>query len=339
MTYQPAIASMSLGRAWVHQLPGKLDEAAKQRFQGIEIFYEDLEYESKRLFGETEGLSDEHIVETASKIRILCEERSLVIIGLQPFLSYEGLVDREEHRQRIVKLKLWFRIAKALNTDIIQIPSNFLQTGTTGDFKTIVGDMLEVAELGLQQTPVIRFAYENLCFGTHIDTWKGAWDVVAAVDRPNFGMCLDTFNIAGREWADPSRADGKLEDADERLKRSITEMKKTIDIKRVFYVQVVDAEKMRNPLVPGHAFHVDGQPSRMSWSRNARLFPFEEGSYLPILDVLRAITESDGLDYKGWISMELFSRTMAEPEPSVPAEHARRAMVSWKKLVEVLKWH
>ena len=331
---------MSLGRAWVHQLPGKLDEAAKQKFNGIEIFYEDLEYESKRLFGETDGLKDGNILKTAENVRELCKERNLVIIGLQPFLHYEGLVDREEHRQRIEKLKLWFRIAKALNTDIIQIPTNFLTSGITGDFDTIVSDMLEVAELGLQQQPVIRFAYENLCWGTHIDTWKGAWDVVAAVDRPNFGMCLDTFNITGREWADPSSINGKLvdEDADERLKRCVAEMKRTIDVKRVFYVQVVDAEKMRNPLVPGHAFHVDGQPSRMSWSRNARLFPFEEGGYLPILDVLHAITDPDGLDYHGWISMELFSRTMTEPQPSVPADHAQRAMASWKKLVEVMHW-
>ncbi|RDW58297.1 hypothetical protein BP5796_12227 [Coleophoma crateriformis] len=143
-----------------------------------------------------------------------------------------------------------------------------------------------------------------------------------------------------REWADPSSPDGKIttEDADAALERSMEKLKKTIDVKKVFYVQVVDAEKMRNPLVQGHAFHVDGQPARMSWSRNARLFAFEEGGYLPVLDVLKAITEPDGLGYQGWVSMELFSMTMADPSPTCPDEHARKGMDSWKKLVKTMKW-
>jgi len=44
MSYKPAIASMSLGRAWVHNLPYKLDQAKANNLTGIEIFFEDLEY-------------------------------------------------------------------------------------------------------------------------------------------------------------------------------------------------------------------------------------------------------------------------------------------------------
>jgi 4-hydroxyphenylpyruvate dioxygenase len=337
MAYKSSIASMSLGRARVHELAPKLDQAAGQGFQGIEVFYEDLEYHTKALFG---GLTDDNLVKAADHVRQMCDDRKLEIIGLQPFLHYEGLVDREEHRKHITKLKLWFRIAKALRTNTIQIPTNFLTEGITEDFDTIVKDMIEVAELGLKEAPVIRFAYENLCWGTVFDTWEGVWSVVAKVDRPNFGLCLDTFNIAGREWADPASTDGKItnEDADVALKRSMEKMKKTIDIKKIFYVQVVDAEKMRSPLVEGHAFHVDGNPARMSWSRNARLFAFEEGGYLPVVDVLKAITEPEGLGYQGWISMELFSRTMTDPSQTCPDEHARRGMESWKKLVNVMNW-
>lgn len=341
MSYKSAIASMSLGRAWVHQLPEKLNEASSQHFEGVEIFYEDLEYLAKSF---PEGSFDENLVKAAKQIRGWCEERHLEIIGLQPFMHYEGLLDREEHAQRIQKMKTWFQIAKALKTDTIQIPSNFLSEGITGDMDLIVKDMREVADLGLKETPHIRFAYENLCWGTYIDTWAGAWAVVAAVDRPNFGLCLDTFNIAGREWADPANEDGKIAstegDADEMLEASMARMVKTIDVKKVFYVQVVDAEKMRKPLGRDHAFHVDGQPPRMSWSRNARLFVFEERGYLPVLKVLRAITDSKGggLGYQGWISMELFSRTMADHSQSVPAEHAKRGMQAWEKLLVEMKW-
>jgi 4-hydroxyphenylpyruvate dioxygenase len=35
---------MSLGRAWVHNLPYKLDQAKANNLTGIEIFFEDLEY-------------------------------------------------------------------------------------------------------------------------------------------------------------------------------------------------------------------------------------------------------------------------------------------------------
>jgi 4-hydroxyphenylpyruvate dioxygenase len=329
---------MSLGRAWVHELPQKLDQAAKQHYAGIEVFYEDLEHAAKSLPG---GLTTTNLLIAACEVRRLCDAGGLEIICLQPFLFYEGLRDRTEHTARIEKLQVWFRIARELGTDIIQIPSNFMPAAEiTGDFDVIVADMREVADLGLQQDPVVRFVYEPLCWGTYVDTWEDAWNIVAAVDRPNFGICLDTFNIAGREWADPANPDGKItgKDVDEALRRSLEKLKRTVDVKKVFYIQVVDAEKMRYPLVPGHAFYAEGQPPRMSWSRNARLFPFE-GGYLPVLEVLKAITDAeDGLGYKGWISLELFSRTMADPSPSCAAEHARRGMESWKKLVQAMNW-
>jgi 4-hydroxyphenylpyruvate dioxygenase len=38
--------------------------------------------------------------------------------------------------------------------------------------------------------------------------------------------------------------------------------------------------------------------------------------------------------------MELFSRTMAEPGPEVPKEHARRAREAWRKFEsEIAGWN
>lgn len=248
-------------------------------------------------------------------------------------MHYEGLLDRKEHAARIENLKLWFKIAKLLGTDVIQIPANFLgKDEITADMDMVVKDLRQVADMGLQETPVIKFAYENLCWSTYFDTWEQGWDIVMKVDRENFGVCLDTFNIAGRVFADPSSPTGKTPHAEEDMKVSLERMIKTIDVKKVFYIQVVDAEKMRDPLVEGHAFYKADQPARMSWSRNARLFAFEEGGYLPIMDVTRAIIE--GLGYEGWVSMELFSRTMAEPGDEVPVEHASRAAVAWRKILK-----
>ncbi|EXJ78922.1 hypothetical protein A1O3_08422 [Capronia epimyces CBS 606.96] len=333
MPFRPAIASMSLGRAWVHELDKKLREASEAGFEGVEIFYEDLEYLA-RTYGE---VSPATLLQASAKLRQTCDALNLTIIGMQPFLFYEGLIDREEHAAKIEKLKVWFKIVKILGTDIIQIPSNFQQGGISGDLDLIVRDMIEVADLGLKEDPPVRFAYENLAWGTYVDTWEKLWEVVTRVDRPNFGCCLDTFNIAGRVWADPASPSGKTPNADADLKASLENLVKTVDVNKVFYVQVVDAERMTPPLTPDHPFHVDGQPSRMSWSRNARLFLYEQdqGGYLPVVEVARVFLKE--LKYEGWVSMELFSRTMSDPDPSIPHTHAQRGIKAWKQLAKELQ--
>jgi 4-hydroxyphenylpyruvate dioxygenase len=332
MPCRVAIASMSLGRAWNHDLHEKLSQASRVGFEGVEIFYEDLEYLAKRYDGDNE----QNLLRAASQVKSWCDELNLRIIGLQPFMFYEGLIDRQEHQAKIEKLKVWFSIANLLGTDTIQIPSNFQPEGISGDIDLIVEDMVEVAELGLQQNPTIRFAYENLAWGTHVDTWEKLWDIVRRVDRPNFGCCLDTYNIAGRIWGDPTSPDGRMPNADAALKHSLEDLVRTVDVRKIFYLQASDGERLETALVKGHPFHVDGQPARMNWSRNARLFLYEQdkGGYLPVVDVMRCFIKE--LGFEGWVSMELFSRTMSDPDPSVPRTHAERGIKSWRSLVEDL---
>ncbi|PQE24466.1 3-dehydroshikimate dehydratase protein [Rutstroemia sp. NJR-2017a BBW] len=326
--FKPAISLISLGRAWVHDIIPKLDAAAHHGLNGIEIFYEDIEYLTKAE-SKSDRPSTDDLLHAASSIRTLCDERGLTIISLLPFFHYEGLKDREEHAKRIEKMKLWFKLAKILGTDIIQIPANFLpKEEITDDIDVVVKDLQVVADMGAKEKPIIRFAYENLCWGTYFDVWEAGWDIVEKVDRTNFGVCLDTFHIGGRVYADPSSSDGKTPNAENDIEKSIKKLVERMDVNKVFYIQVVDAEKMRDPLVEGHAFWVDGQPARMSWSRNARLFAGEVGGYLPVEAITKAII--DGLGYKGWVSMELFNRSMSEEGSQVPDEHARRAAAAWE---------
>ncbi|CAK7227616.1 hypothetical protein SEUCBS140593_006635 [Sporothrix eucalyptigena] len=331
--------SASLGRAWFHDFDYKVGQAGKAGFKGIEIFYEDLEQVARKMANNNKDtLTPEQLLAAASHCYDACHRSGLTIIGLQPFLFYEGLKDRAQHNRLLEKMKLWLQIAKRLCTNTIQIPANFLPADQlTGDRDVIAADLRELADLGAAETPVVRFAYENLCWSTHIDTWEALWDVVQRVDRPNFGVCLDTFNIAGRVWADPISPTGTTTNADADLKASLDHLVREVDVRKVFYIQVVDAERMRAPLVVGHPFHVDGNPPRMSWSRNARTFMYENdrGAYLPAENVARAIIF--GLGYKGYVSMELFSRTMSEPGEQVPVEHAQRGITAWKKFVERLQ--
>ncbi|KAF2431286.1 sugar phosphate isomerase [Tothia fuscella] len=334
MPHRPAIASMSLGQACVHNLSQKLDQAQKYGFKGIELFYEDLE--TYAIINEG-GNAPQDLIEAARSIRQLCDNREITIIGLQPFMHYEGLWDRDEHARRIEQLKLWFHLAKILGTNLIQIASGFLgESELNGDLNVIVNDLREAAELGMMEEPAINLSYESLAWGTYSDTWEHSWTIVEQVGMPNFGICLDTFNIAARVYADPTTRTGRTPNAEADIKASIKRLVQTVDVSKIFFVQLVDAERLSIPLIQGHEFFVEGQPARMSWSRNCRLFYGEQefGAYLPIRDIAHAILKE--LGYQGWVSAELFNRLMSSPDQNVPEQLARRGALSWKKLVNDL---
>ena len=322
---------MSLGRCHAgHSLEHKLAMAAKHGMQGIELFYEDLQDVAKHTFD---------ILSAAHYVRNLCDSLHLEIICLQPFMHYEGLRDRERHKERVEEMKLWIELARILDTEIIQVPSTFLsEEECSDDVELIVADLRKIADLGARQNPPIKFAYESLCWGTYVDTWEQCWDIVTRVDRPNFGVCLDTYNILGRIYADPTSPDGKNANADRIVEDSVRRLVRQIGPhkEKIFFLQVVDAERLESPLVKGHPFYNPDQRPRMSWSRNCRLFYGEEnrGAYLPVRKVADAILKEIG--WEGWVSMELFNRAMERRDHAVVEELASRAGASWVKLVQDL---
>ncbi|KAL5336995.1 xylose isomerase-like protein [Aspergillus crustosus] len=336
---QIAIPTMSLGRPGLHPLDDKLRVAAAHGFTGIELFIDDLTHHASTRFHNSLHAASQHISS-------LCKSLNLTIICLQPFAFYEGLLDRTQ-RDRLLtsKLQTWLELVDILHTDMIQIPANFLQNDpatnspqTTGDLDTIVADLQTIADLGsARKGPKIRFVYEALCWSTHIDTWEAAWSVVERVNRPNFGLCLDSFNLAGRIYADPEAPNGKTRDAENAVETSMNTLRSwtksgKLDVNKIFYIQLVDGERLSAPLNQDHPFYVANQPARMNWSRNARLFPCEEerGGYLPVLEITRAFLETG---FEGWVSLELFSRTCNDVDPGVPGEHARRGMEGWRRVV------
>lgn len=337
-----AISSMSLGRCFAgHSLDSKLDAAQRYGYLGIELFHEDLVDVAERMSSESpspEGPSAQAQIVAARHILQMCQDRGLEIVCLQPFMHYDGLVDRTEHERRLEKLALWIELSHELQTDIIQIPANFLPADqVSDDIDLIVSDLVKVADIGAQASPPIRFAYESLCWSTRVDLWERCWDIIQRVDRPNFGICLDTFNILGRIYADPTSPTGRTPNAKEAVRKSIANLVSRVDVSKVFYVQVVDAERLSKPLLPGHPYYNPEQPARMSWSRNCRLFygETEYGAYLPVKEVARAFFH--GIGFQGWVSLELFNRRMSEEGPEVPEGLAMRGAISWAKLVRDLK--
>ncbi|QYT00512.1 AP_endonuc_2 domain-containing protein [Trichoderma simmonsii] len=331
MSYKPSICTVSLGRCSAgHSLEHKLDMARKYGFRAVELFFEDLIDLTKTMPG---GDKPDNQLAAAAIIRQLCDDRELSILCLQPFMHYEGLVDRKLHQQKINDARLWVHMAHILGTEMILLPSSFLSPSeVSSDMDVIVQDMVEIAEIGLEASPVIKFAYEALCWGTRVDTWEMSWDVVQRVNRPNFGICLDTFNIAGRIYADPSVSSGRTDNCDEAVEASLHEMIASVDLKKLFLLQMADAEKLSQPLDSSHPFYNEEQPPRMSWSRNARLFYGEgqHGAYLPVRRILDVIIHD--LGYQGWLSFEVFNRALLEKDGRVPETMARRAAQSWRRM-------
>ncbi|KAH8804427.1 sugar phosphate isomerase [Xylogone sp. PMI_703] len=330
MNFEPTIASVSLGSPAIHPIAERLSAAAQNGFKNIEIVEADILEQAKALgVDRLEGGQ----VQAARSIRTLCDALHLKVCVIQPFWFYEGLLDRTEHLAKIEKLRLWLELAAVLGAQIIQIPTNWLSKGTTGDIDIIVQDLVEVAEMGLQQDPIMSFAYEGVSWGTHIDTWQGTWDIVKRVNKSNFGLCLDTFHIAGRVWADPTSVSGVNQDADKALDDSLDEMVRDLDVGKIFYVQSGDAERLDQPLIQGHVLYNEDQRPRMSWSRNARLFAYEQdrGGYLPVEKIIETIVVKMG--YKGLVSAEMFSRHLFDPKTEVPAEFAYRGAQSYQRMV------
>ncbi|CAK7242686.1 MAG: hypothetical protein STHCBS139747_004183 [Sporothrix thermara] len=353
---------MSLGQSHAgHALEHRLDQAAGHGYEGIELFYDDLEYLALTLpleppseildtakttptasstatgtvaLASTTAPTDSQLVRAAALVRGMCEHRKLVVLCLQPFRHFEGLVDKTARADRLSELRLWCRLAAILRTDLILIPSNFLPAiQLTGDLDVIVQDMRDAADVAAAAKPPVRLCYEALAWGTHIDTWQASWDVVQRVDRSNMGLCLDTFNMAARIYADPALSGGVQVAGQEAMKASLEELVATVDVGRVFLVQVADGARLAAPMQPGHPLFDADMPSRMAWSRNHRLFYSEDSrsGYLPVAAVLDAFF--NGLGYRGWVSFELFNRRMSDTDASVPAEMAQRGAESWAKIL------
>jgi 4-hydroxyphenylpyruvate dioxygenase len=121
-------------------------------------------------------------------------------------------------------------------------------------------------------------------------------------------VCLDAFNIAGRVWGDPVSSTGKTSNVDADLAVWLRRLVDDVDLSKLFYIQVVDMERMDMPPVKSHPYHVEGNPARTNWSRNARacMYETDKGAYLPSEDVAKLIIHR--LGYKVWVSIELLSR-------------------------------
>lgn len=220
---------------------------------------------------------------------------------------------------------------QALGTNMLQVGSSD-SPDITADFDALVSDLAELADLLDEHG--FRLAYENWCWATHASGWKDVWEIVKKADRANIGLCLDTFQTAGGEWADPTTPSGRIETVSlevlqKKFSSSLEELARVIPAEKIYLLQISDAYKPPAPMED--SVDEQGLRPRGRWSHDFRPYPFN-GGFLPVTDVAKAVLKTG---FRGYFSMEVFD---GGPDGKWSTKHdlknfAKGAMASHTRLL------
>lgn len=323
-----AISSISMGWHDTHTLDDKLQAIAKHGYNGTELFWKDLEKDATARKITVE--------ENAQRVRSKCDQLGIGICSLSSFDNFEGS-QTVPLATRLGKAHRWVRIARTLGSEIIQIPANDDLTSLAASADECIDQLLMLADIGASTADnekTITWAYEPMAWSARDFTWQAALHTVRRVARPNFKLCLDTYHILAKLWADCTAPDGRVPGGQQVLEASMHDLPRMIRPHEIGFVQLSDAERMTPP-VTIKELNDAGKHYSHYWCMWGRLFPFEEeyGAYLPMKEACVAMLREVG--WRGWVSMEIFHRTMKEERPT-PEEWARRGMESWRKVEECI---
>lgn len=198
------------------------------------------------------------------------------------------------------------------------------------DRSLFVNDLQQLADMLAKHD--FRLAYENWCWSTHAPTWADVWDIVDKVNRPNIGLCLDTFQTGGYEWADPTTKTGLVDKPKEQLeaefKKSMQDLAATVPADKIYLLQISDAYKPKTPF--DKEVDESGTRPRGRWSHDFRPLPFQ--GYLPVVEVAKAVLKTG---FRGWFSYEIFDGGEDGTGKEYELEpFAQDAMDTQKKLLE-----
>jgi 4-hydroxyphenylpyruvate dioxygenase len=346
ITNDLGICTVSLGSWKHHSLPNKIKEAAKAGFRAIDLFDEDwAEYlESHGLDPEALWEPTQANLKCAHKLNQLIKSLGMYIVCTQPLRNIEGAKDPIKRAEMMDLAARRFPFMRAFDTDLMFMCANVRTTpDVTSDFQTVVRDLQDLGDRAAAYAcqdggRMIKIGYEALSWAQR-NTWSSTWEIVRAVNRPNVGLIVDSFNLLAVEFADPYAQAGHgmfyptLEEALDVLCMSLASFVATVPADKIFFVQVADAQLVdsRTFLPPKDA----ETPRLLPWSRMHRLYPMEQhlGGYMPT-DLVTAAILATG--YKGALGLEVFTKTLHQPHHSVPREHAARGIDGLKKLLEAV---
>jgi 4-hydroxyphenylpyruvate dioxygenase len=184
-------------------LPTKLEMIAAAGFSGVELYEPDLT-----------GFSG-----AVDQIAKKAVELGLGIDVFQPFHDFEGLVGPERDAA-FARLDQKLNLVDGLSAKTLLVGTS-TRKDATADFDTIVADFSKLADRVAEKG--CRAALIALPWAAHVRNELEALRIVEAVDKPQFGLALNSFF----SLADGSQA-ARLRD---------------IPGERIFHVQLSDAPK------------------------------------------------------------------------------------------------
>jgi 4-hydroxyphenylpyruvate dioxygenase len=165
-----SIATVSLSG----MLREKLEAIAAARFDGVEIFENDLL----------------QFAGSPRDVRRICEDLGLEVMLFQPFRDFEG-VDDAQLARNLDRAERKFDLMQELGTDLMLVCSN-VQATADPDPGRAAAQLRALAERAARRG--LRVGYEALAWGTAVNRFAQAWERVQLADHPHLGLILDSFH-------------------------------------------------------------------------------------------------------------------------------------------------
>jgi 4-hydroxyphenylpyruvate dioxygenase len=259
-------------------LSGSLDEKmraiAEAGFDGFEVFEPDL-------------ISSPDLPADIAK---KAGDLGLTVDLYQPFRDADS-DDPDQFARNLVRAERKFDVMEQLGCDLLLVCSSPL-AGAVREDDMLIEQMATLAERAHRRG--LRLAYEALAWGSHVDTYRHAWDIVRQVDHPALGTCLDSFHILSR-GDDPSGI-------------------REIPGEKIFFVQLADAPHLVMDV--------------LQWSRHHRCFP-GQGNF--DLATFGAAVLASG--YTGPWSLEIFNDVFRHSDTGRTASDAHRSLLHLQEQV------
>ncbi|WHU48419.1 TIM barrel protein [Gordonia sp. L191] len=256
-------------------LGDKLQAIARAGFDGVEIFEPDLIAAPGR----------------PAELARATADLGLTIDLYQPFRDLDSR-DPDRFRRNLIRLERKFDVMDDLGCDLLLVCSSPLASAACDD--GLLAEQLATAAR-LAGTRGKRLAFEALAWGHHVNDYRHAAAIVAAVDDPALGTCLDSFHILSR-GDDPSGIADLPADS-------------------IFFLQLADAPRMAMDL--------------LQWSRHHRCLP-GQGNF----DLASFTEHVVAAGYRGPWSLEVFSDVFRHADPVRTARDAHRSLRYLAELVD-----
>jgi 4-hydroxyphenylpyruvate dioxygenase len=259
-----SIATVSLSG----MLREKLEAIAAAGFDGVEIFENDLL----------------QFPGTPRDVRRLCEDLGLRIDMFQPFRDFDG-VSPEQLQRNLARAERKFDVMQELGTDLILVCAN-IQESASADMDLRAAQMQLLAEGAGRRG--LRIGLEALAWGSHVNRFSQAWDIVRRADHPHLGLILDSFHTLAikDDWHPIKDLPGE----------------------RIFYVQLADAP------------WVNTDP--LTHSRHYRCFPGQ--GQMDVAGFVGAVLDAG---YRGPLSLEIFNDEFRAAPARANAADAMRSLL------------